>query len=194
MIKGIKRLFYVPKHEKITYDSLKKIVLISVIGIVFSAACLVSLTWAWFSDSVSTTAISIKTTEYGIQQLSVTENGNVITPVEGTSYSLEAGKLYTVSITAKGNTRDVGYFTVKTQSGEYSTVHLPVGSTMEFTLVISESGTVTFSSCWQRADANGERVGNGGEIAEMQVTSINDEQPTETEQDTSEPPSDNQIQ
>ena len=46
-------LFYLPKHEKLTDRSFMKIVISSIAGITLCCLCLVSLTWAWFEDGVS---------------------------------------------------------------------------------------------------------------------------------------------
>ena len=44
-------LFYLPKHEMVTDRSLMKIIISSIVGISFCCLCLVSLSWAWFTDN-----------------------------------------------------------------------------------------------------------------------------------------------
>lgn len=144
----ILRLFYVPKYEKVSEQTISRVVPSSALGILFCAVCLAGLTWAWFSDSVTSNSGNITSAHFSAQ-VTVVSNQTVITPSsEDGSYTLAAGS-YTVTVTASGNA-STGYCGVILDGVTYHTVQLYPGSSdagnpqsISFTLTVSEASAST---------------------------------------------------
>lgn len=168
------RLFYVPKYEKVSEQTISRVVPSSVLGILFCAVCLAGLTWAWFSDSVTSNSGNITAAHFSAQ-VTVTNNTSqtVITPSpESGSYTLAAGS-YTVTVTASGNA-STGYCSVTLDGVTYyHTIQLYPGSSdagkpqsVTFTVKASAGSELTVTPHWGSfANPNHETlIGNGSTI------------------------------
>ena len=162
------RLFYVPRYEKMTDHSLSRILLSSVMGIVLCILCLAGLTWAWFSDSVSSQSPAITAADYDVQ-IQVTKSGVELQPSEPGNYTLAAGsnadRSYTVTIRALG-TASTGYCTVQFGEETYHTVQLyPNGDAITFTVTATVASPLTITPQWGTyANDSESRIENGTTI------------------------------
>lgn len=105
-MKLLERLLYEPRHEKekcVTDRTLNRSVAISVVGILFCVTCLIGLTWAWFSSSVTTGSNKITAANFDVE-ITVTEQGteDAVPPKEDGYYILNPDKTYTVSLVKQG--------------------------------------------------------------------------------------------
>lgn len=172
------RLFYVPRYEKITDHSLSRILLSSVMGIVLCILCLAGLTWAWFSDSVSSQSPAITAADYDVQ-IQVAKSGVELQPSEPGNYTLAAGsnsdRSYTVTIRALG-TASTGYCTVQFGDETYHTVQLyPNGAAITFTVTATVASPLTITPQWGTyANDSESRIGNGtGDLQTIPPGSVN---------------------
>lgn len=165
-------LFYVPKYEKVSDKSFSRIMLSSVFGILICGICLVGLTWAWFTGSVSSTANNITAAKFTVD-ISVTAEGTdtPLTPTEengGYKYDeLTAGE-YNVTVTADSSaTATTGYCRVELDgnSNIYHTVQLFTEINGEnthsvtFTVTVSQTSSLTISPQWGTyAKQDGEKL------------------------------------
>ena len=100
---------------------------------------------AWFQASITSAGNTIKAATYDVSA-EVTQNGIHIEPTAGV-YSLESGKSYTVTLTAKGGA-STGYCVVQTDAKTYCTDQIEQGKTLAFTLSPAQSGTYVFHAVW----------------------------------------------
>lgn len=159
--KWIKGLFHAPKCEKVSDQSLSRIMLSSVLGILICGICLAGLTWAWFSSSVTSTANHITAANFSVS-VEFRQGGSVIAPVmENGCYKLDIGENsgdYTVTVTAEGSAT-TGYCTVELifsdqTTNTYHTIQLdPAGGdgrpkSVEFTVHVSNVSYLKMTPQW----------------------------------------------
>lgn len=153
----IKSLFYVPKYAKVTDKSLSRMILSSVLGILLCGVCLAGLSWAWFTNSVTSTANNITAADF-TADVTFTQNGVAVVPqTENGSYKLTDG-IYTVTVRA-GGSASTGYCKVKLELtggdvNNYHTIQLyPAGGdgkpqAVEFTVNASGGAFLAISPQW----------------------------------------------
>ena len=89
------------KYKKDADSAFLRLVASSIMGILLCIVCMGGLTWAWFNQSVTGNTESIQSASYKID-ISVVQNsttGNItVSPGADGKYSLEAGKVYAVTL------------------------------------------------------------------------------------------------
>ena len=132
----IKELFFGSKQDKLTDKAFTQSIAVSVISILVCVVALCSVTWAWFSEGVTSSSNTIKTGNCTVT-VSVMYDGVEIAPnsdATGT-YTFEAGKSYQIKITFTG-------------SAESSYCKLVIGGQDFYTEQVSMSepnNTITFA-------------------------------------------------
>ena len=117
-----------------------KMIMPSILGIFLCMCCLVSLTWAWFSED-SETVSSIEAASYNAT-VSITDNKNEDAVVAANA--LKAGGEYTVKITTNATDNTVGYCVIT--AGSTTLVTSKAGAT--FTLAVDEDLVLTAEAFW----------------------------------------------
>lgn len=137
-------------NDRLTEKSFMRSMTASVLGILMCIVLLSSATWAWFSEDITSSQNTISTAGCDIT-VTVKESG---TEVMGTAaadyvtYSFEAGKSYTVKLTATG-TASTCYCMIKADGKEYYTAQFPPnGSGITFTLTATKTVDVTIYERW----------------------------------------------
>ena len=128
--------------HKVTEREMTKMLITTVLSVLICLVSLVSLTWAWFSDGVTTNPIPITAAYYTV---------TVETSADGTNYTPAAGtdKEYTIPVnTTKikltaGGTATTGFFLIEANGNKYYTVNVNKGGHIEIAVTgITESGAV----------------------------------------------------
>lgn len=175
MREWLKRIFYIPKHEKPSDENILRLLMPSVVGIALCMVCLAGSTWAWFSASIQTVAQTIEAANYNI---AVTVNGKpVSSPV-----TLEAGQKYTVTLTAIGNAPSGGYCEVESGAVFLYTETILPNELLAFTLIPDSNAAYTFTAVW------GEYSGG----ADITNNCVIGQEETETGDETPAPPANEQ--
>lgn len=130
-----------------TETNLTKILLPSVLSILLCMTLLCGMTWAWFASTQSTPAATIQAATYHIDV--VAKNGEtVLTTGQNGKYSLAAGVVYTVTLTASGNASK-GYCKVTLPDNTVlRTAQIAPKNSLTFTLTLTSGGNVSFSPEW----------------------------------------------
>ena len=127
--------------------NLTKILLPSVLSILLCMTLLCGMTWAWFASTQSTPAATIQAATYHIDV--VAKNGEtVLTTGQNGKYTLAAGVVYTVTLTASGNASK-GYCKVTLPDNSVlRTAQIVPKNSLTFTLTLTNGGNVSFSPEW----------------------------------------------
>ena len=179
-------------NDKVSDKSLSRIILSSIAGILICGVCLASLTWAWFSSSVTSISNNITTASFSPRfKFQQNETGSHPVEVGDGSYQLNGGE-YTVTITAYGSA-STGYCNVKLKLSDndiytYHTVQLypedgsgGSPSTVKFTVNATNTFYLTVTSQWGTyAKPEGEAlIGNSeGDIAVIHLNTRAEETQT----------------
>lgn len=150
----IKALFSLPSGEKVTEKALRRVLISSVCSMLLCMACLVGVTWAWFTVSVENTGnvITIAETDYSV----VFEPDVPQTAAADGSYTLQPGS-YTMKASVESNaTADdftssskTVYLIVSVQSGGTYYIAFPSGGgTANSGVLLHEAATFRFSLSW----------------------------------------------
>lgn len=147
------------KNDKLTEKAFFNLILTSVLGILICMTCLVSTTWAWFSDDITSSENTIKAANFDLS-FSVSQNDTKIEPTDTdeNTYSLLEG---TYSVTVQQTTADstTGYCIITTSNGGgyYLNVTSPSPITFDFNIPTESSTeiTVTFTPHWGKYSASG---------------------------------------
>lgn len=147
-------------------DSLVPLLLPSILGISVCLVCICSMTWAWYSASVETSAQKMTAAYYEITVESVVSETDVaVQPIDG-AYTLNAGTVYTVTLKADGSVKDCGGYCLIQRVGadaKFYTQSLKPGDRLEFRFTADETDAYTFTGVWgsQPAGVNEEDVLKG---------------------------------
>lgn len=144
----IKR-FYIPKNQKISDKSFSQLILASVLGILLCTVCLGGLTWAWFSDSVTSNTETLQSATYDIQaEVKKESDGSVVAINEDNTYTLDAGETYIVKLTATGNA-STGYCKVTLNDKDYYTTQIVPKNNLQFNISgLTVNATLSIISNW----------------------------------------------
>ncbi len=148
------------KKESLSHRDFIRMLLISGLAILLSMTCLVSASWAWFSESLSTSPDTLTAASY---ELAV-EIDDVARAEK--SVELAEGR-YEISLTP-GGTATRGYCVVTVAlegvgEASSSTVTIPQsGGAFTFTLVLEAPASVTFRASWGIPAASG--IARGGRL------------------------------
>ena len=143
-MKGLKNILFNSKQEKLTEKAFTQSIAISVFGILLCVVALCSVTWAWFSDGVSSSTTSIQSANCDVS-VSVTSDGTTVDPVDG-KYTFTKDEVYEITITATG-TAESAYCILNIGGTQYYTVQIPTTATetvpnhIKFTLQFSAEKT-----------------------------------------------------
>ena len=94
--------FFDCKDEKITEKAFSQSLIISVVCILLCLVALCSVTWAWFSEDVTSSSNTIKTGDCTVTVSVMNETTEIPLNATGT-YTFEAGKSYQITITSAGS-------------------------------------------------------------------------------------------
>lgn len=120
----IKSLFTVPKEEKVTEKSLRRVLTASVCSILICMSCLVGSSWAWFTSTLENTGNVIQIGE----PAEISVSGNFIPAnVDNAGYLLGSG-INELTLTVESTADDLG-------------VRHPVYAVLQFHFVGSERST-----------------------------------------------------
>ena len=142
------------KNEKLSDKVFMKTITFSFIIMFICLAFLCSVTWAWFSDSTSSSANTIKTSpSFALTVTAVSGDETVLTvgPAEEVTATLEAGTYeVTLSLPCESSS---GYLSINQGMDEYFTSALvhhenAEPETMSFTLVVNETTDLIFVTRW----------------------------------------------
>ena len=157
MKKGIRwliKMFYNPGNEKVTEKIFLRAMISSVLGIILCTVCLAGMTWAWFSDSVTSHSSNITSASFSVK---VTVNkgiDNTEIPLTDGKYKLEQNsEKYKVTLKATGTASTV-YCKVNTNEVIYTARLNPNSNNDTFIFEIDCSGTsatVTFTPTWSNS-------------------------------------------
>ena len=117
----IKELFFASKQDKLTDKAFTQSIAVSVISILVSVVALCSVTWAWFSEGVTSSSNTIKTGNCTVT-VSVMNEETEIDPNTDTTgiYTFEAGKSYQIKISSTGSVES-SYCKLVIDGNEYYT-------------------------------------------------------------------------
>ena len=157
MKKGIRwliKMFYNPGNEKVTEKIFLRAMISSVLGIILCTVCLAGMTWAWFSDSVTSHSSNITSASFSVK---VTVNKGIdnteILLTDG-KYKLEqSSEKYKVTLKATGSASTV-YCKVNINEVIYTVQLNPNSNNDTFIFEIDCSGTsatVTFTPTWSNS-------------------------------------------
>ena len=138
--------------HKVTEREMTKMLITTVLSVLICLVSLVSLTWAWFSDGVTTNPIPITAAYYTVE----------VQTFDGTNYTSAAGtgtdKEYTIPVnTTKikltaGGTATTGFFLIEANGNKYYTEPVVPGNNKEITVSIpggtAETITVKIIPAW----------------------------------------------
>lgn len=164
-MKFIKRILYVPKHEKIPEATMTAHTVVCTAGILISLTMLSMTTWAWFSDSAAIRTGTVQTADYRV--VVTVKDGNDETVAEevhgaySTQYRLPEGK-YDVSLRGEGSAQN-GYCRLNIgDAAYYTTPLLTDGTELDFTVELNCEQTIEFHGNW--GSYSGSEVIASGEV------------------------------
>ena len=185
MKRFLSNLFSVNKTEKLSEKSITKAMVSSVVGMLLCVMALFSLTYAWYTDSVSTNGSTLTAATFSIDvQLSRVTNGAraVETPVEFSptgEYTLAKG-VYKAELTAYGTSKYGGYAVIN--NGEEVPYHTIVMTPVEtentpskltvMVYVAADNTVVKFSSLWGKSPVLSDEIEDRDSIAKL-ITEVN---------------------
>lgn len=165
-------------------------VVVVLLTLVLSLACYGVTVFAWFQADVLNAGNTIQSGSYAITVRIEDKETNTPVTAQNGGFTLEAGKGYSVTLTAEGNTS--GYCEI--QAGDKVLQTKPIGGTDTFTLTIypETQAVYTFRTVWGTATAkdgisSGETIGT--EPAQQESPDSPEESTTEPVEEPAEEPS-----
>ena len=157
MKKGIRwliKMFYNTGNEKVTEKIFLRAMISSVLGIILCTVCLAGMTWAWFSDSVTSHSSNITSARFSVE---VTVNKGTdnteITPIDRNYILEQSSEKYKVTLKATGTASTV-YCKVNINEVIYTARLNPNSNNATFIFEIdcsAQSATVTFTPTWSNS-------------------------------------------
>ena len=145
-------MFYNTGNEKVTEKIFLRAMISSVLGIILCTVCLAGMTWAWFSDSVTSHSSNITSASFSVKVIVNKGTGNTEIPLTG--YMLEqSSEKYKVTLEATGSASTV-YCKVNINEVIYTVQLNPNSNNDTFIFEIDCSGTsatVTFTPTWSNS-------------------------------------------
>ena len=155
-IRWLKKMFYINETEKVTEKIFLRAMISSVLGIILCTVCLAGMTWAWFSDSVTSHSSNITSASFSVKVTVNKGTDNTEIPLTDGEYILEqSSEKYKVTLKATGSASTV-YCKVNINEVIY-TARLNLNSNnapfiFEFEIDCSaKSATVTFTPTWSNS-------------------------------------------
>lgn len=180
MKKIYKKYFHVSEDENMVERVFMTRIVTSILSIVLCVIALCSITFAWFTDSVTSSANNITS---GTFKVRVEQNGTKL----DTNMSVSDVQPSQYTITGEGNVR--GYCEIKigvTKSSSYYTETLEAGDSITLTIAAPDGHYITFMGHWGEPNVSEEtkRYGEGDTIT---VPGYEASEPTPTIDPTPEP-------
>ena len=157
MKKGIRwliKMFYNTGNEKVTEKIFLRAMISSVLGIILCTVCLAGMTWAWFSDSVTSHSSNITSASFSVKVTVNKGTGNTEIPLTDGEYMLEqSSDKYKVTLKATGSASTV-YCKVNINEVIYTVRLNPNSNNATFIFEIdcsAKSATVTFTPTWSNS-------------------------------------------
>ena len=137
--------------EKMTEKMFMRSIYVSLLSIGLCIAVLCSVTWAWFSDSVSSATNTIKTGNCTVEINVSDQFGNRIDPVDGTDekYTLSSGS-YLITVTSSGSV-NTSYCKLNIANNDYYTQQISTSepdNAISFTLIFEEDTVLEIYRRW----------------------------------------------
>ena len=147
-------MFYNTGNEKVTEKIFLRAMISSVLGIILCTVCLAGMTWAWFSDSVTSRSSTITSAKCSVEVTVNKVTGNTkIEPSTDGKYELHKDEKYNVTLKATGNASTV-YCKVNINGVIYTARLNPNSNNATFIFEIdcsAKSATVTFTPTWSNS-------------------------------------------
>ena len=106
----IKELFFGSKQDKLTDKAFTQSIAVSVISILVCVVALCSVTWAWFSEGVTSFSNTIKTGNCTVTVSAMNEETEIDPNTDTTGiYTFKAGKSYQIKISSTGSVESSGF-------------------------------------------------------------------------------------
>ena len=157
MKKGIRwliKMFYNTGNEKVTEKIFLRAMISSVLGIILCTVCLAGMTWAWFSDSVTSHSSNITSASFSVKVTVNKGTDNTEIHLTDGEYILEqSSEKYKVTLKATGTASTV-YCKVNINEVIYTVQLNPNSNNDTFIFEIDCSGTsatVTFTPTWSNS-------------------------------------------
>ena len=159
MKKGIRwliKMFYNTGNEKVTEKIFLRAMISSVLGIILCTVCLAGMTWAWFSDSVTSHSSNIASANFSVKVTVNKGTDNTEIPLTNGKYELGSNEKYKVTLKATGSASTV-YCKVNINGVVYTARLKPNSNndTIIFEIDCSaKSATVTFTPTWSNSGSS----------------------------------------
>lgn len=172
-MKDMKNKLLKSRQEKLTEKAFTQSITISVFGILLCIIALCSVTWAWFSEGVSSSTNSIQSATCDVSVAVTTEGADVV-PVDG-KYTFYKDKAYTIKLTATG-TAKTAYCVLNIGGTNYYTVQIPTDAvttenfitfTLQFT---TDTPNVEIYTYWGTSSQSERDFANGLHYLDCKVT------------------------
>lgn len=152
------RWMSIGKHEKPTDENILQLITPSVLGIVLCMVCLAGMTWAWFTAN-STAAVSKIEAADTSANATVMIESPVTADTEGSeayvvsenadgTYSLKAGKLYTVVLDMQGSVLNGEYCIICGEGESYYTPILMPNDEFIFYICPNTDSIYSITTSW----------------------------------------------
>ncbi len=120
--------------------------IVVMLTLALSIACYGVTVFAWFQSELLNTGNTITSGTYSlIVTVDEKDTTNKVPESDG-SFALEAGKGYTVTITAEGTTK--GYCKISNGTDTWNTEAIPGGETFTLTIYPAETANYAFTTVW----------------------------------------------
>ena len=162
------------RNKKITQKAFRRMAFSSALGILACIICLAGMTWAWFTDSVTSSGNTI-TSSYSAYSVKVspasergllrsvfarrTQDEEVEYDHTGT-FELPQGSEYSIVLAADG-TASKGYYRVKIGDDTYFTDTMYLGQAVSFTVDCTGNGTVMMITPYWMDNLGGSNLHDG---------------------------------
>ena len=125
------------RNKKITQKAFRRMAFSSALGILACIICLAGMTWAWFTDSVTSSGNTITSSHFDVIVTVKDSRDGEISDESGNflNYILGAGDSYTVTITAENNAWE-GHCIVSVGDAHYNTGTMGKNATSEICFTV----------------------------------------------------------
>ncbi len=137
--------------DKLSDKAFAQLMISCVLGILVCMVCLCSTTYAWFTESISTSANEIKVAGNCLLEMTLSCDGEIIEGIEE-GVELEEGKNYTLTLSLPANTAS-GYCVITSGDLSYRTDYIArhedsVAREISCSLSVATTRVVTFTPRW----------------------------------------------
>ena len=149
-------MFYNTGNEKVTEKIFLRAMISSVLGIILCTVCLAGMTWAWFSDSVTSHSSNITSASFSVEVTVKKGTDNTKILLTNGKYELGSNEKYKVTLKATGSASTV-YCKVNINEVIYTVQLNPNSNNDTFIFEIDCSGasaTVTFAPTWSNSGSS----------------------------------------